>query len=235
MLGFSPFLDPIPGLRKPFTPTLGLSIAPLKTPHFEGTGALFLRESKGSDRVFLLTCAHVARPLPARRNTGLSRKAKTHPREQVIALGNMGYTNAVRDMMATIGDQVRSIGHYEGVLRRLGEPDKDEGKKMTEKRKEHLALVEKTKEMIDEADKFHNEITKRWTIPNQRIIGEVVHVEPHRYTRDWALIELYNDKFDWDTFKGNKVYVGTFQSLGQCRLAVLADFIFPPQAATSRR
>ena len=132
--------------------------------------------------------------------------------------------------------------HWEDVLRRLDEPDKDEGKKMTEKRKEHLALVEKAKETIDEADKFHNEITKRWTTPSQRIIGEVVHVEPiavavepHRYTRDWALIELYNDKFDWDTFKGNKVYVGTFQSLGQCRLAVLADCIFPPQAATSRR
>ncbi|KAI0312168.1 hypothetical protein OF83DRAFT_1087186 [Amylostereum chailletii] len=48
-----------------------------------------------------------------------------------------------------------------------------------------------------------------------RIIGEVVHVEPiginvapHGLTRDWALIELYNEKFDWSTFKGNKVYIG---------------------------
>jgi hypothetical protein len=28
--------------------------------------------------------------------------------------------------------------------------------------------------------------------------------------RDWALIKLYREKIDWDTFQGNKVYVGTF-------------------------
>ncbi|KAI0648691.1 hypothetical protein C8Q79DRAFT_924166 [Trametes meyenii] len=167
--------------------SLPLSASP-SLPHFEGTGALYLRESKESDRVFLLTCAHVARPPPAHGNTGLSRKTQSNPRKQVIAPGNMGYTNAVQNMMVTIGDQERSTRHWEGVLRRLGEPDEDEGKKITKKRKEYLAL---------------------------RIIGEVVHVEPiavaaepHRYTRDRALIELYNDKFDWDAFKGNKVYVG---------------------------
>ncbi|KAI0028238.1 hypothetical protein K488DRAFT_89938 [Vararia minispora EC-137] len=173
MLGFNPFFDPVPELRKPFTPTLGLSVAPLKTPHFEDIGALYLRESKESDRVFLLTCAHVS-----------------HPREQVIALGNVGYNNAVQSMIATIGDHERSIGYWEGI------------------REEHLALIEKTKKTIEKTDKFHNEITKRWTIPYQRIIGEVVHVEPLSYTRDWVLIELSNDKFDWDTFKSNKVYVG---------------------------
>ena len=64
MLSFDPLNDYVPEFCKPFTPTLGLSIVPFKTPHFEGTGALYLCESKDSKRVFLLTCAHVAQPSP---------------------------------------------------------------------------------------------------------------------------------------------------------------------------
>jgi hypothetical protein len=219
MLSFDPLNDSVPEFRKPFTPTLGLSIAPFKTPHFEGTGALYLREGKDSKRVFLLTCAHVARP-PAHVNTGLAHKTTSHPRERVIALGNSGYTNALKSMMGAIGDLDRSIKDWQAVLRRLGEPQEGESAVTTRRRDEHLALVESAKEKIDETNKFHNEILKRWTVPDQRIIGEVVHVEPidvnvapHGFPRDWALIELYDDKFDWAMFKGNKVYVGTFSIL----------------------
>ncbi len=91
---------------------------------------------------------------------------------------------------------------------------------VTNRRNEHLDLVEKAKAKIAEIDTFHNEILKRWTIPEQRVIGEVVHVEPiavnvapDGLTRDWALIEIYDDKFDRSTFKGNKVYIGTFSIL----------------------
>jgi hypothetical protein len=34
MLSFDPFNDSVPEFRKPFAPTLGLSIAPFKTPHY---------------------------------------------------------------------------------------------------------------------------------------------------------------------------------------------------------
>ncbi|EJC98230.1 uncharacterized protein FOMMEDRAFT_137152 [Fomitiporia mediterranea MF3/22] len=80
LLPFNPLVDPIPDFRKPFTPTLGLSITPFKTPYYEGTGALYFRLSRDDDRVVLLTAAHVARPLP--------------PREEIVALGSMGYQNA---------------------------------------------------------------------------------------------------------------------------------------------
>jgi hypothetical protein len=53
--------------------------------------------------------------------------------------------------------------------------------------------------------------------PDQRVIGFVLHAEPivvsdgpNQFTRDWAFVELYKDKIDWDTFLGNKVYVGMF-------------------------
>lgn len=118
-------------------------------------------------------------------------------------------------MVGAIGDLYRSIKDWETVLRRVGEPKEGESANVTNRRNEHLDLVDKAKAKIVEIDTFHNEILKRWTIPEQRVIGEVVHVEPiavnvapDGLTCDWALIELYNDKFDRSTFKGNKVYIG---------------------------
>ncbi|KAI6163349.1 hypothetical protein EDD17DRAFT_1776098 [Pisolithus thermaeus] len=216
MLSFDPFTDAVPEFRKPFTPALGLSIAPLKTPHFEGTGALYFHESKDSNRVLLLTCAHVVRPpLAHPHDTVLDRKTKRHPREQVIALGNSGYINALKSMMGAIGDLDHSIRDWQYVLDRLGKPKEGEPENTTEKRDEYLALVKKARKRVSEINKFHSETVKQWTIPDQRIIGEVLHAEPidfnvapHGFTSDWAIIELYDDKFDWDTFVGNKVYVG---------------------------
>jgi len=220
MLSFDPLNDSVPEFREPFAPTLGLFIAPLKTPYYEGTGALYLRESSDSKRVFLLTCAHIARPPLVHPNTGLARKKKSHRREHIIALGTSGYTNALKSMMGAIGDLHRSIKDWETALRRIGDPKEGESVNVTNRRNEHLDLVEKAKAKIFKIDTFHNEILKRWTIPEQRVIGEVVHVEsiavnvaPDKLTRDWALIEIYDDKFDWSTFKGNKVYIGTFSML----------------------
>jgi len=75
--------------------------------------------------------------------------------------------------------------------------------------------VEKATKIIDNFNKLHDEVTKRRTNPDQRIIGFVLHAEPiavsdghNGFTRDWAFIQLYNEKIDWETFPGNKVYVG---------------------------
>jgi hypothetical protein len=46
-----------------------------------------------------------------------------------------------------------------------------------------------------------------------------VSVEPHGFTKDWALIELYEEKIDWPTFMGNKVYVGTSFSMSPSLVA----------------
>lgn len=220
MLSFDTFNDPVIEFRKPFTPTLGLSIAPYKTPHFEGTGALYLRESEDSKRVFLLTCAHVARPSLAQGNMGLTGKARSYPYEHIIALGSSGYTNALTSMMGAIGNMDYSIENWQTMLHQLGEPQEGESVVVTKRRKELLALMESAKEKIDETNTFHTKIVKQWTVPDQRIIGQIIHVEPisvdvapHSFTKDWALIALYDEKFDWATFKGNKVYIGMFSIL----------------------
>ncbi|KAI9759665.1 MAG: hypothetical protein M1840_003231 [Geoglossum simile] len=100
LLSFDLLLDDVPDLRKPFTTALGLSIAPLKYPHFEGMTALYFPLGKDDKRTAILTCAHVARPLPIYANTGMMRKKDSQAHEKFVALGNMGYTNAAKDSTA---------------------------------------------------------------------------------------------------------------------------------------
>ncbi|KAG0133745.1 hypothetical protein HOY82DRAFT_516867 [Tuber indicum] len=221
LLSFNPLLDSVPDLRKPFTSALGLSIAPLKYPYFEGTAALYFRLCKDDNRTAILTCAHVARPPPAYTNTGLTYRNPSQAREEFVALGNMGYNNAVKSMMCTIGYLLDTIEACNKVISRLGEPVKGEDKKVTERRKEQLEFVAKATKKIEEVNALHDEVTKHRTTPDQRVIGFVLHsekigvsVEPYGFTEDWALIELYDEKVDWSTFKGNKVYVGGNLSIG---------------------
>ncbi|CAG7847576.1 SubName: Full=Uncharacterized protein {ECO:0000313/EMBL:KDQ53029.1} [Serendipita indica DSM 11827] len=129
------------------------------------------------------------------------------PRERIVALGSFAYTAALKDMMDTVDKLERSIKQWEIVLRKIGDPKEGEPKATTLKRNELAAY------------KFYTETVQRWTIPDERIIGEVVHVDPiavnvtpipdrriirevaqddpisvnepsPRFTRDWALIEL---------------------------------------------
>lgn len=216
LLSFDPILDEISNLRKPFTTALGLSIAPLRYPHFEGTGALFFRLSKEDNRTAILTCAHVARPPPVYPNRSMTRKNTSQPREEVIALGTMGYNNAVVAMMSTIRDLLLSIDVWNNLLGKLGGPVQGEPTRVTERRQEYVNLVLKAKKEIEQVNALHDEVTKHRTVFNQRVIGFVLHsekievsVNPHGFTKDWALIELYNEKIDW---------------------AGLADYYFPPFA-----
>lgn len=210
LLPFNPVIDHIPEFRKPFTPTLGLSIAPLRTPHYEGTGALYFRLSKDDDRVVLLTVAHVARPPLAYDNKGTTRKQANKQREEIVALGNMGYQNVTNSMIATIDDLAVSVTLWNKAIARLSEDVA-----VARKREENQWEVEKATATIEDLNKLHNEVTKRWTTPDQRIIGFVLHADPVavaegpiQFTRDWAFIQLYNNKIDWNTFLGNKVYIG---------------------------
>ncbi|PIL34940.1 hypothetical protein GSI_02727 [Ganoderma sinense ZZ0214-1] len=173
LLPFNPLRDPVPELLKPFTLTLVLSIAPLKTPYYEGTGALYFRLGSAEKRTVLLTAAHVARPTPALTNTG--------------------------------------------VLSEPAEGEEEEDEETTERRQEYVDLVANAKKKIEKIDKLHSDVTKLRTLPAHRTIGFVLHVEPiavsdsdgpHKFTRDWALVELYEDKIDWGSFKGNQVYIG---------------------------
>ena len=108
---------------------------------------------------------------------------------------------------------------WKDVINRLGEFVEGEDARITRRRQEKQHEVEEATMMIDDLNKLHDEVTKCRTNPDRRIIGFVLHTEPvvfsdepNGYPRDWGFIQLYKEKFDWDTFCGNKVYVGTFPS-----------------------
>ncbi|KAG0128864.1 hypothetical protein HOY82DRAFT_621389 [Tuber indicum] len=193
-----------------------LSETPSETPsQSSGTGALYFHLGRDDDRVALLTAAHVARPPPQFANAGMSRKGTSQPREEIVALGTIGYQNATNALMATIGNLARSIAVWKKVVRRLGDPVDGENVADTARRLEIQGEVEKATKMIDSLNKLHDEVTKLRTNPDQRVIGCVLHAEPivisdgpHGFARDWAFVQLYKEKIDWATFPGNKVYIG---------------------------
>ena len=213
LLSFDPLFDPVPELRKDFTSTLGLPIAPLKAPQYEGTAALYYRLSQDDGRVAMLTCAHVARPPPLYGNTGMTLKKGTgQAREDIIALGTGAYHNAVTAIKKQIRGQYASIEVWRDTLQRLGEEVEGEVPVKSVRRKEFAGRIERAEEAIEGAYALHDEVTERRTTPEQRIIGHVLHseatVEPNMFTKDWALIELNHEMIDWKSFKGNKIYIG---------------------------
>ena len=81
--------------------------------------------------------------------------------------------------------------------------------------------MEKATNTINDSNDLHCDVNKLRTNPGQRSIRFVLHAEaieasaePHKFTRDWALIQIHEDKIDWATL-GNKVYVGSF-SISSC-------------------
>lgn len=220
---FNRLVDPIPEFRKPFTPTLGLSIATLKTPHYEGTGALYFRLSEDDEHIVLLTAAHVARPPPVYANERMSCTRASQPHEEIAALGNMGYKDANDAIMARIGYLCESSRGWKKVVDRLGEFINGEDAEVTSQRMENQNELVKAARIINHLNKLHDEVTEHRTNPDQRIIGFVRHAEPitvadgpNEFTSDWAFIELYNEKIDWSTFPGNKVYIGLFPISSCC-------------------
>jgi hypothetical protein len=207
-------------VRGPFTPALGLKIAPRTAPHYEGTGALYFRKESGSDEVLVLTNRHVALPPPVFPNTLYLHAKRRAPVCDVLLLGTKAYDGAVKAILAKIGNQLISVDAWEGELRWLEEAAEGEALRKTKARKDLLALVEKAKEMIAELDEFHSEVTKHWSVTDQRVLGYVLHAPPitvctgpQMFTEDWAMINIYRDKINWNEFQGNVVDLGTFRSI----------------------
>ncbi|KDR68415.1 hypothetical protein GALMADRAFT_215850 [Galerina marginata CBS 339.88] len=215
LLSLDPLLDPIAELRKDFSHALGLPIAPLKSPHFEGTGALYYRLGNDNDRVALLTCAHVAHPPPLFQNKPMTRKTNMdQAREDIIALGTGAYKNATMAITKKIEEHCISIEIWNTSLKTLGDEVEGENSRKPKRRNEIKGSIEKARRRIDKANKLLGEVTKYRSAAEQRVVGSVLHcseievaVGSHQFTKDWSFIEIDREMIDWDNFKGNKIYV----------------------------
>ena len=213
-------IDPTADVRGPFTPALGLQIAPKAVPDFEGTGCLYLCEGGGSNRVFLLTTRHAALPPREYPNNLYHRKNNRIPRRDVIHLGYWAFQNALAAIRDKIDHEGLMTGIYKDELVGLGEAVKGEDTKTTTLRQEFevkLAKAEASKASVYE---FYSNITMSFGIQSKRILGHVVYAPPisvitsnKLFMEDWALIELNRGKFDWEDFQGNVIHLGTFRSV----------------------
>ena len=220
LIDYVPSTDPAVDLCGPFTPALGLQIAPKSAPHFEGTGGLYLCEGGESDRIFLLTARHVVLPPHAHRNEVYNHKNSSQPRCRVILLGNKAYHNVLESIMRNIGHQTLLANTNKAELGRLGRAvEGEDAAKIVTREKLELQINER-EELIETLNEFHGTITKSWSTPHQRILGHVAYAPRisvgtglKHHTEDWALVELYRDKIDWKGFKGNVLRLGMFQSV----------------------
>ena len=123
-----PHLYPTTGVRVPFTPAIGLHIAPRTTPQFEveGTGGLYICEGGESNRVFVLTCRHVALPLSVYRNQLFVQQKTGQPRRQVVLLGTKAYQVALESIMDKIAGSHFNVERNEKKLAKLEEARSDE-------------------------------------------------------------------------------------------------------------
>ena len=209
-------------VRVPFTPAIGLHIAPRTTSQFEveGTGGLYICEGGESNRVFVLTCRHVALPLTVYRNQLYAHDKTGQPRRQVVLLGTKAYQDAVESIMDKIASGHLNVDWNKQKLANLGEAREDEDAERARVRKRVEGELESAKQSIETLNEFHSEITKFWSVVSQRVLGHVFHspplsvgTGPKPFTEDWALIELHAEKINWNRFKGNVVDLGIFQSV----------------------
>ncbi|KAF8836663.1 hypothetical protein BDN67DRAFT_992059 [Paxillus ammoniavirescens] len=192
-------VDPTADVRVPFTPALGLQIAPKDFPYFEGTSCLYLCKGGESNRVFLLTARHVALPPSKYPNKLYHRKNNSMPRREVIHLGNRAFQDALEGIMDKIGHWESMVDGYEEELTGLGEHVEGEDPNTTSERQQITLKLE-------EARAF-------WSAETQRIVGHVADAPPisvgAEVTEDWALVELNCANFNWDAFRGNVIHLGS--------------------------
>ena len=130
----SPPTFPPPTYAVPFTPALGLQIAPLKTPYYEGTAALYLREGGDSKRVIIVTARHVA--LPVYNNDLYHCKQPRTPAHEIIILGTSAYENTLKAMMAKIGRELILVDSYDREIKALGPAAEGEDPDVTASRED---------------------------------------------------------------------------------------------------
>ncbi|KAI5895483.1 uncharacterized protein SCHCODRAFT_02619543 [Schizophyllum commune H4-8] len=215
-------------LRKAFTATLGIPIAPLGDPQREGTGALYYRIGAGDcERIVLLTCAHVVCL------DGCAGQAGCSARQEVIAPGEQAFKDGLEHLQYLITDSTRRIQNAEANLHELGEHVEGEPSNTTQVREVMRGAIEWTTAWREEANTLRDTYETTRSQPEERVIGSVLHVEKddapaeaYGYPRDFALVEMYKEKMDWSTFHGNKVFIGDNLSSHQFRRA-----LFPQEYA----
>lgn len=212
-------MDLMARLCRPFTPALGLQIGLKDRPHLEGTGGLYLCEGQGTknDRLLILTARHVVLPPTVDSNNPYEYKNENSPRTEVILLSDNAYKKSLASIGAEFEDQNEMIDFHKAEIKRCGKPvSSDNVSETEEQRVRATSNLARATESAKTLDALSNEIANLWKLDECRVIGYILKapsILSRRYTEDWAVIEVYKDKIEWKSFKGNVMYIGMVHSL----------------------
>jgi hypothetical protein len=152
-------------------------------------------------------------------NRGLTERASSRHREEIIFLGEKHFENAITKIESRIGTLQEIITLAQKSIGQLQQHEAD-GTGDPERIASTLQhkwekLTNSTKD-IEQLDRLHTCVAKTMFTANRRIIGHVLHTDPvgvssgpEGFTIDWAVVKLSDNAFDWAEFQGNKVYIST--------------------------
>nr|VWP02031.1 Acyl-CoA ligase AFT1-1 (EC (AF-toxin biosynthesis protein 1-1) [Ganoderma boninense] len=154
----------------------------------------------------------------------ISPRRNGHAAEKAIALGGGDYSRAITAMLSAISDLAGSIDTWNDNFARFPELAEcsEEDEDMAGTRQEDARGPSVRGEEEDREDERTAQRRRQvWeTTQPQRAIRFVVHVEPiavsyepRRFTRNWALIELYEEKIAWGSFKGKNLLSNNYLQL----------------------
>ena len=228
-----PSLDPLlhrelTEFHHPFTSTLGIPVAPLRKPSYEGSLGVFL--TCGDTNLMALTAAHVARPPPMfTDNKGLSLKAADRYHEEVIALGFRAFDLAIgkiQNKVKLLQECIARVGlDLEALQGRLNNGVVDVNGIMADNIQQIKRDVASWMRSIRHLGLLYTRVTRLIPAAKNRVIGRVLFADPisvssdgpNGFTLDWAVLGIQKDAFD-DDFEGNMLYIGTSPKLLPCRL-----------------
>lgn len=230
-------LDPLPyhrifTAREPYTPTLGIPIAPRDNDSHEGTGGFFLGAGGENKKIYLITARHVVLPPTETENVEYAHSNHGQPRQDFIILGKSNFENKIMAVDNEIDMQNEIACKANNTLDETEGMDDAESNETREFYKLQLKETEKT---VKALKTLRDEITTQWQDKDDRVIGHVVwappvafSTEPDQYTQDFAVIEIDEGKLDASNFLSNTINLGNNIQRNKSRIKF--NFVWqPPQ------
>ena len=150
--------------RHPLTHALGLSISARATPHFEGTGGLFMNKSRDSDKLLIVTARHVVLPPEQNENIKFERKNVSTPRFDILLLGDGAYENCLTSAKKGITDHQLVVKDQERVQRAVNGQDDEQADTVRKIAQDNINTAD---EAINEFRTLHNEVENWATTPSR--------------------------------------------------------------------
>ncbi|KDQ64793.1 hypothetical protein JAAARDRAFT_238133 [Jaapia argillacea MUCL 33604] len=193
-------------IRSPLTHALGIPIA-------DGTGGFFVAEGGDSKRLFLVTARHVILKLNKDENKSFEHKSPRMPRREVTLLGDAAFKNLLESIQVEIGGKAIVKEYLERRITKVAGRADEAAETERKEAQDELAKVNRA---IKTLNKFYEDVSTRWAIPDERVLGHVIYSPPVEMgvgtaqdTMDFAVIDIDLSKIDASNFEGNVIDLGT--------------------------